>query len=257
MSLDVVDLRNFYSQGLGIVAPPLHRPRHPRALAGCCTDYRLAGIGYATPYLGLFREDGRALPRLHAGGAGRDEMADRAARRSRRWSEDTELPLTDSAIDRVLLVHALEMTDDAIALLREAWRVLSPNGRLLPVIPNRRGSVGAHRHDAVRLRAALFARADHAACCARPGSRRIGWGEALYVPPIARGWFLRTAVAWERDRIDDLGAVRRRAYRGSDQAGLSRDPGAARKARAGARPRAGAGAVDRRRCAANSKSNPI
>ena len=25
-----------------------------------------------------------------------------------------------------------------------------------------------------------------------------GWGEALYVPPIARGWFLRSAVAWER-----------------------------------------------------------
>jgi hypothetical protein len=25
-----------------------------------------------------------------------------------------------------------------------------------------------------------------------------GWSEALYVPPIARGWFLRTAVAWER-----------------------------------------------------------
>ena len=25
-----------------------------------------------------------------------------------------------------------------------------------------------------------------------------GWGEALYVPPIARSWFLRSAVAWER-----------------------------------------------------------
>jgi len=25
-----------------------------------------------------------------------------------------------------------------------------------------------------------------------------GWGEALYVPPIPRSWFLRSAVAWER-----------------------------------------------------------
>jgi hypothetical protein len=25
-----------------------------------------------------------------------------------------------------------------------------------------------------------------------------GWDEALYVPPIPRGWFLRSAVAWER-----------------------------------------------------------
>ena len=24
-----------------------------------------------------------------------------------------------------------------------------------------------------------------------------GWSEALYVPPVARGWFLRSAAAWE------------------------------------------------------------
>src|SRR5947207_8712583 len=49
------------------------------------------------------------------------------------------LPLGDAAVDRVLLVHALEMSRDAEALLREAWRVLAPGGRLLAVIPNRRG----------------------------------------------------------------------------------------------------------------------
>jgi hypothetical protein len=26
----------------------------------------------------------------------------------------------------------------------------------------------------------------------------VGWSEALYVPPIERGWFLRAAGAWER-----------------------------------------------------------
>ena len=26
----------------------------------------------------------------------------------------------------------------------------------------------------------------------------VDWSEALYVPPIERGWFLRSAVAWER-----------------------------------------------------------
>ena len=25
-----------------------------------------------------------------------------------------------------------------------------------------------------------------------------GWADALHVPPVARGWFLRSAVAWER-----------------------------------------------------------
>jgi hypothetical protein len=26
----------------------------------------------------------------------------------------------------------------------------------------------------------------------------VGWSEALYMPPVARGWFIRSAVAWER-----------------------------------------------------------
>src|SRR5664279_2649525 len=53
--------------------------------------------------------------------------------------DENELPLPDNAVDRVLLVHALEMTHDPAVLLREAWRVLAAGGRLLVVVPNRRG----------------------------------------------------------------------------------------------------------------------
>ena len=56
MSLDVVDLRNFYGQPLGIVARRFVgrgiRRRWPDLRA-----QRVVGIGYATPYLGLFREE--------------------------------------------------------------------------------------------------------------------------------------------------------------------------------------------------------
>ena len=53
--------------------------------------------------------------------------------------DEFELPLPDAAVDRVLLVHALEMSQDAAALLREVWRVLAAGGQLLAVVPNRRG----------------------------------------------------------------------------------------------------------------------
>ncbi len=78
MTIDVIDLRDFYSQRLGIVARRLiNRGIHARwpDAAG----QRVLGLGYPTPYLGLFREDYRALHRLHAGRARRAEMADRAA----------------------------------------------------------------------------------------------------------------------------------------------------------------------------------
>src|SRR5437763_16987580 len=54
--------------------------------------------------------------------------------------EELDLPLIDAAVDRVLLVHALEMSQDAEAMLREVWRVLAPGGRVLAIIPNRPGA---------------------------------------------------------------------------------------------------------------------
>ena len=54
-------------------------------------------------------------------------------------SDDTDLPLPDQSVDRVLLVHALEHSEHVRPMLREIWRVLSGGGRLLVVVPNRRG----------------------------------------------------------------------------------------------------------------------
>src|SRR5581483_2038066 len=195
MFVDVVDLRNFYAQGLGIVARRFIG-RGIRARWADTQGQRVLGIGYATPYLGLFREEAeRCLAFMPAAQGVVKWPTSRPALSA--LVEETQLPLTDAAVDRVLLVHALEMADDAVALMREIWRVLSPNGRLLAVVPNRRG---------------LWARMDttpfgHGRPYSRGQITNIlretwftpnGWGEALYVPPIARGWFLRSAIAWER-----------------------------------------------------------
>ena len=56
MSIDVVDLRTFYGQRLGVVARRFIG-RGIRALWRDTAGQRLLGIGYATPYLGLFREE--------------------------------------------------------------------------------------------------------------------------------------------------------------------------------------------------------
>ena len=55
MTIDVIDLRNFYSQRLGIVARRLiNRGIHARWPDA--QGQRVLGLGYPTPYLGLFRE---------------------------------------------------------------------------------------------------------------------------------------------------------------------------------------------------------
>ena len=205
----------------------------------------MLGVGYATPYLGLFREEAeRCLAFMPAAQGVVKWPTDRPGLAA--LVDELDLPLPDAAVDRVLLVHALEMAHDPAALLREVWRVLAAGGRLLVVVPNRRG-VWARMDTTPFGHGRPYSRSQITHLLRETWFTPTGWSEALYVPPVARGWFLRSAVAWERAGSVDRRAVRRRAYRRGDQAGLSRDPGAARAGAAGAGAGAGARAFAGRR----------
>src|SRR5246127_2502109 len=133
MSIDVVDLRDFYGQRLGVVARRFIG-RGVRALWSAGAGQRVLGVGYATPYLGLFREEAeRCLAFMPAAQGVVKWPTTRPALSA--LVDENELPLPDGAVDRVLLVHALEMSQDAGALLREVWRVLAAGGRILVVVP--------------------------------------------------------------------------------------------------------------------------
>ena len=98
----------------------------------------MLGLGYPTPYLGLFREDSeRCIAFMPAAQGVLKWPTARPALAT--LIDEFSMPLPDAAVDRILLVHALEMSDDPERLLREVWRVLAPSGRLIAVIPNRRG----------------------------------------------------------------------------------------------------------------------
>ena len=201
------------------------------------------GVGYATPYLGLFREEAeRCLAFMPAVQGVVKWPTDRPSLAA--LVDELELPLTDSAVDRVLLVHALEMAHDPVALLREVWRVLAAGGRLLIVVPNRRG-VWARLDTTPFGHGRPYSRSQITHLLREAWFTPTGWGEALHVPPVARGWFLRSAVAWERAGSAIAAPFARRAHRRGDEAGLSRHPGAARTRTAGACARAGAGAFSR------------
>jgi len=157
---------------------------------------RVAGIGYATPYLGLFREEAERCLAFMPAAQGVVKWPS-ARPTLTTLVEELDLPLADAAVDRLLLVHALEMSQDAEAMLREAWRVLSAGGRLLAVIPNRRG-IWARTDTTPFGHGRPYSRSQITTLLRETWFTPTGWGEALYVPPIARNWFLRSAVAWER-----------------------------------------------------------
>lgn len=195
MSIDVVDFRNFYAQRLGTVA----RRFVGRGIRARWPDehgQRVLGIGYATPYLGLFREEAERCLAFMPAAQGVVKWPSRGPALAA-LVDEYELPLPDAAVDRVILVHALEMANDPIGLLREAWRVLAAGGRLMAVVPNRRG-LWARIDTTPFGHGRPYSRSQITALLRETWFTPTGWGEALYMPPISRGWFLRSAVAWER-----------------------------------------------------------
>ena len=195
MSLDVVDLRNFYAQPLGGVARRFVS-RGIRMRWSDTRGQRIAGIGYATPYLGLFREEAERCLAFMPAAQGVVKWPSKLPTLTA-LVEELDLPLIDAAVDRLLLVHALEMSQDAEAMLREVWRVLAPGGRLLAVIPNRRG-VWARTDTTPFGHGRPYSRSQITHLLRETWFTPTGWSEALYLPPIAHSWFLRSAVAWER-----------------------------------------------------------
>lgn len=195
MSIDVIDLRDFYSQRLGVVARRLInrgiRTRWPDALG-----QRVLGLGYPTPYLGLFREDSeRCIALMPAGQGVLKWPTGRPALAS--LVDELSLPLPDASVDRILIVHALEMSDDPEALLREVWRVLAPSGRMIVVVPNRRGVWT--RTDATPFgHGRPYSRSQITDLFRQTWFTPTAWGEALFMPPVGGGWLLRSAIAWER-----------------------------------------------------------
>jgi len=195
MSLDVVDLRNFYSQALGKAARRFVG-HGIRKRWSDVHDLRVLGVGYPTPYLGLFRDQAERCLAFMPGAQGVVQWPS-AKPGLTALVEETELPLVDAAVDRVLLIHAVETTRDAGALLREVWRVLAAGGRLMAVVPNRRG-LWARMDTTPFGHGRPYSRAQITQLLRETWFTPTGWGEALYVPPIRRNWFLRSAFAWER-----------------------------------------------------------
>jgi len=111
--------------------------------------------------------------------------------------DECAMPLPEAAIDRIILVHALEMCDDAAALLREVWRVLAPSGRVIAVIPSR-GGVWARSDNTPFGHGRPYSRSQITDLLRQTWFTPTAWGEALFMPPYAGAWALKSALIWER-----------------------------------------------------------
>ena len=195
MSIDVTDLRAFYASPLGHVARRLVN-RAIERFWGSARGLRLLGLGYAVPYLTAVRDGAeRTLAFMPASQGVVNWPA--TGHSASALVDPLTMPLPDASIDRVLLVHALEMVESPSELLQEIWRILTPGGRVIVVAPNRRG-LWARMDTTPFGHGQPYSRSQLKALMRQTMFSPEGWAETLYVPPLHSWLMLRTAVAWER-----------------------------------------------------------
>lgn len=137
MHLDVVEIRDFYHSRLGkIVRRQL--VSKIREIWPNGAGLNIGGIGYTTPYLRPFLAESPAISALNPAGQGAIIWPSEGPFRTVLVEEDM-FPLGDETYDRIIEVHGLEFFADLRGHLDEIWRVLKPEGRLLLIVPNRRG----------------------------------------------------------------------------------------------------------------------
>ena len=195
MHTDVRQLLDFYASPLGGMARRILAHRI-RARWRRCKDKTLMGLGFASPYLGSFRGEVGRLGALMPSTQGAVVWPSSGHVNTIVVEED-DLPLPDNSVDLMLVVHCLETCEQGRSLLREIWRVLAPEGRLLIIVPNRRG---------------VWARFDltpfgHGRPYSQPQLERllmdamltpVDWSAALHLPPIDNRLVLRSAMTLER-----------------------------------------------------------
>lgn len=195
MHADIVDIRAFYGSKLGRLA----ERSISLALSALWTapsSERLVGLGYTLPWLDRFGRDSERVFSFMPAQQGAVNWPPGSPSAAALVFEE-ELPLPDAAIDTLLMVHSLEHAENPHEMLKEAWRVLAPGGRLIIVVPNRRG---------------VWARVEHTPFgTGRPFSRGQlttllkdthftpgRFAEALFFPPSQRPPLLKLWSAMER-----------------------------------------------------------
>jgi SAM-dependent methyltransferase len=194
MAVDVIDLRTFYGSPLGQVTELLLQ-RAVCQLWTSCAGYSVLGIGYAIPYLEPLRANAVRTLAFMPAEQGVVNWPTNAPSASA-LVDLGALPLPDSCIDRVLVVHALENNDHPYDMLAEIWRILTPGGRMILVAPNRSG-VWARFDTTPFGQGQPYSRSQLRSLMRQALFSPIHWGEALYAPPFERRVLLRSAPALE------------------------------------------------------------
>ena len=196
MHVDAADLKQFYfGSRLGRLVSKLLSARVTEFWPDS-TGFNVVGFGFAAPLLqGIAEGAERSIVLMPAqqGAVAWPRVGDNRCV----LSDDAFWPLPTEFSQRILIMHGLETSDNTEGLLTECRRVLTPEGRLLLIVPHRAG---------------LWARSDATPFgYGRPYSagqldkqlikhrlEPVRHAGALFFPPSERRYLAGASSAWEK-----------------------------------------------------------
>jgi len=194
MQLDAADLADFYEAPLGQLTRRLIS-RQLRVYWPQTQGLRFLGYGFSVPYLRAFQAESErviALMPAHQG-----VVAWPANRSLAALGDEDALPFPDAFFDRILIVHGLEGADASRTLLRQLWRVLAPEGRMMLVVPNRT-SLWAQLERSPFAVGRPFSKGELDRLLRASLFQPLRWDRALYLPPFRGRRLIRTANGWDK-----------------------------------------------------------
>jgi SAM-dependent methyltransferase len=194
MRVDVLALQRFYASPLGEAARRA-ATRRLAALWPSADGLDMLGVGYPAPYLHRYRSGARRVIAMMPAEQGAEPWPAEGPALTA-LADDARLPFMDAVFDRVLMVHALEECDAVHAMLREVWRVMAPEGRLVVIAANR-WSLWAQVDASPFGHGRPYSRTQLAALLSDAMFEPVVSARALYAPPSNWTPFVRAADAFE------------------------------------------------------------
>lgn len=195
MHLDVQDLRNFYYRSaLGRAAQRAVRGK-VQQLWPETQGQTVAGFGFAAPLLRPYLQDARRVIALMPGPQGVIPWPAGQANVSV-LCEEMLWPLETGRVDRLIVMHGLETSENPTAVLDECWRTLGPGGKALFIVPSRAGLWS--RSDATPFGFGRpYSLSQLETQLKRHGFLPERHSAALYQPPSATRFWMKTGAFWE------------------------------------------------------------
>lgn len=98
---------------------------------------RVLGIGYPLPLMPLWGSQSKACIGVIPEEIGETRLQGPRGQ-TLSFAPEHRLPFSEGVFDKVILLHALEEAESPRQILREAWRVMAPEGRIVVAVTNRK-----------------------------------------------------------------------------------------------------------------------